>query len=197
MNLEKHNRALVLLGYSGTGKDTLANLAIARYGDSVGNCKFGEFNKRIAALALSVPPSYFEDKHWRVTHDVLSCEFDVDSHIHLSPFDLLSVLFVGGNSNTEVGAHWRQCYQNYTISKAGYYKLPVFTDIRSETELVKVKSCFDACVVFIDCPWITPATNDVNVVYLATNAIWLTRSRSEQVQTTFERLLTLTNTYWN
>lgn len=194
------NRALVLLGYSGTGKDTLANLAITRYGDSVGNCKFGEFNKRIAALALNVPPSYFEDKHWRQTHDVLATEFDLDTSYHLSPFDLLSVLFVGGNSNTPVGEHWRACYQSYTITKAKQnYMLPIFTDVRSQSELMKVKGNFDTCVVYLDCPWIPEGTNDTNVTDMVTsNSVWfLKRERDESAVVTFMRLLEITNDHWN
>ena len=193
----KDKRALVLLGYSGAGKDTLANLAIARYGDSVGNCKFGEFNKRIAALALNVPPSYFEDKHWRITHNVLKTEFNVDSHVHLSPFDLLSVLFVGGSSNTEVGIHWQRCYQNYTINKAAHYKLPIFTDIRHPNELACVKGCYDTLVVELLVQDSTPNTNDRSIPMGTSGSKRLFRERTEPAQVTFERLLQITNNYWN
>lgn len=188
-------KALVLLGYSGTGKDTLANLAIARYGDSVGNCKFGEFNKRIAAAAINVPPSYFEDKHWRVTHDVLKTEFDVDSHLHLSPFDLLSILYVGGTSNTEAGRHWRACYQNYTIAKAKQYKLPVFTDIRHPSEFSRVRAEFDTCVVELLVPTIQPGANDTHLPLGTPGNLQLHRQPTPQA--TFETLLEITNTYWN
>jgi hypothetical protein len=196
--VSNNNRALVLLGYSGSGKDTLTNLAQNRlYG--VGNCKFGDFNKRIVAEALSVPRSYMEDKQWRTEHDVLH-SFGVENcSYHLSPFDILSILFEGGTSQTPAAHHYRKCYQAYTLHKARAYKLPVFTDIRHHSELMAVKGEFDTCVVFINVPWLPPSPNDGNIRELAKlpKVQHLVRHAVEPSYATFERLLEITNNYWN
>lgn len=191
-------RALVLLGYSGTGKDTLVRMAQAAY-DGIGNCKFGEFNKRIVAELLGVPLSYMEDKQWRERYDILKQHFGVDTSYHMSPFDLLSTLFVGGTSYTPAGEHHRSCYQSYTIAKAHEHKLPIFTDIRHYSELMKVKGNFHTCVVYIDAHWIKPAANDGNVRELAKlpKVKHLVRMPHDLPSATFDRLLEITNNYWN
>ena len=187
-------KALVLIGYSGSGKDTLTRMAQARF-VGVGNCKFGEFNKLVAALALGVAPSCFEDKHWRVTENILHTQFGMDNDYHLSPLDLLSVLFVGGTSNTPVGEHWRHCYQSYTIAKAKTFDTPVFTDIRHPSELAKVRGEFDACVVKLQTFHLAPAANDTYIEELRCDKV-ITRHQSTPATSTFEELLTITNPYW-
>lgn len=190
-------KALVLLGFSGAGKDTLCNMAQARF-VGVGNCKFGAFNKLLVANALGVAPSAFEDKQWRSNTNLLTTEFGLpDSGLHLSPLDVLSALFVGGSSDTEAGRHYRECYQSYTITKARAFASPVFTDVRHESEILAVREAFDTCVVNLLVPGLEPSINDTHVLKLADTYAnnWLVRGSSPSE--TFQELLTYTEDYWS
>ena len=180
------NKALVLLGYSGAGKDTLVKLAQARFGSHVGNCKFGEFNKRLVASICDVPLSYMEDKHWRSTHNLMRTAFGTPE-ASLTPFELLTSLFVGGTSNEP----HRLAYQKFTVAQAKRFQCPVFTDIRHRSELTLVQQEFETSVVFISCKWLQPSVNDTYIDELASDASyqWLTRSPDHTPQQTFETLL--------
>lgn len=189
MNTNKP-QALVLLGYSGAGKDTLVKLLQARFGKEVGNCKFGEFNKRLVANMCNVPLSYMEDKHWRTTHNVMRTEFGTPQAT-LTPFDLLTLLFQAGSSDSLAALTHRTAYQKFTIARAAQFRCPVFTDIRHPTELELVQQTFDASLIYIDCEHLQPSANDTYILEMAfiPECRWLLRKQHDTPMHTLETLL--------
>lgn len=121
-------RALVLLGNSGVGKDTLAALlAQENPVRKTFNAKFSAFAKGLVADALQVPVSRWEDKNWRNTRIYGS----------LTPLDLLQVLYFGSLGDSNPSYRFQQACLSY-ISNRIYVQKPdlvVFTDLRKPEEV--------------------------------------------------------------
>ena len=113
----KHD-AIVILGFSGAGKDTTFAALNSAHPGRFTNVKFGALAKQLTANALGISLSVTEDKELR----------KLPSNYGISAFDLLTVLFQGCNESlTE--AHIR-----YALDNISHDKIPVFTDVRRSVE---------------------------------------------------------------
>jgi hypothetical protein len=151
--------ALVLIGYSGVGKDTLANLLAARY-SGISTHKFSGFTKSLVASALSVPKSYLEDKSWRTTHN-FGKDWDLESHF--SPLDLLALLFQATELDTPEAQRLKDMNVEYCIKLALQCSKPIFTDVRREHEMRALQQHFSPFVVYIERKGINPGVSDAFV----------------------------------
>lgn len=116
----REHRAIVLLGYSGSGKDTIAEYLHNSYGFT--NVKFGRMHKEITAYIFNCDLSQLEDKKWRRAHKHELFGF--------TPLEFLTVLFQGYTASSS----YVNCLHKYTLSLTDDC-FPVFTDIRNECEL--------------------------------------------------------------
>lgn len=157
--------ALVLTGYSGVGKDTLANLLAARY-CGITIHKFSGFTKSLVASALSVPKSYLEDKHWRTTHS-FGKDWDLESHF--SPLDLLALLFQATELNTPEAQRLKALNVEYCTKLALHCHKPIFTDVRRELEMSAVQDHFQTTVVHLTRDGVKQGVSDPFVDALATD----------------------------
>lgn len=117
--------AIVLLGFSGVGKDTTFAEIDKRYPDKFTNVKFGALAKDLTAKAFGIDVSDVEDKRKREQGKPEWCG--------LSPMDLLIVLYKGCTPQLT------EAHIAYALSKVDHERIPVFTDIRrlSEAEVVQ------------------------------------------------------------
>lgn len=157
--------ALVLIGYSGVGKDTLANLLAARY-RGITIHRFSGFTKSLVASALCVPKSYLEDKAWRTSHN-FGKDWDLESHF--SPLDLLALLFQATELDTPEAKRLKAINVEYCIKLALKCSKPIFTDVRRSHEMSVLHDHFSPCVVQITRDGITEGVSDYFVNSLATN----------------------------
>jgi len=148
--------SLVLLGYSGAGKDTLASLLEREFpGCSI--VKFAALIKKLVAKLWGVDPSLLEDKQWR-----LATHFILDGHpIKLTPMDLLSALYHGA-------PHSNLALANIEVALASIPagSFPVFTDIRRQLELDAVFRFFQPRIVWLSRPNVGPGPNDHELLNL-------------------------------
>jgi len=144
--MELKVNALVLLGVSGSGKDTIAS----QFPSST-NIKFAALTKEIVARVWGVDADKLEDKEWRNESSLLIG----GKQISLSPFDLLSALYHGApytklsKANIELA-----------IEKAKASSFPIFTDVRRVLELEAVVQHFFPYVVLLRRPFTFPSPND-------------------------------------
>lgn len=128
-------KALVLLGYRNTGKDSICKALQESY-SNIHNAKFGAYNKELAAHLTMCGVQKFEDKQWR--------EQPMFSDHSFKPTDLLNALF----AFTKVNKNHRKTVYTDTFGKIPFSSLPVFTDIRREEELNEVIGYYGSnCVV--------------------------------------------------
>lgn len=178
--------ALVLLGYSNTGKDTIAALLSSRF-TGVTNAKFSALTKQILADVCGVPVSMMEDRQWRENTRL----YVNGVQTTLTPFDLLTALYHGapGTNLASANAEW-------TLKSIGD-SFPVFTDVRRVAEFNCVTAHYNPLVIFLTRDDAEPAVNDkeiAEVFYAATdnksiktNVIHI--ATGEQPEQTFERVL--------
>jgi hypothetical protein len=152
--------ALVLLGYHGIGKDTIARMVETDY-KGVGNVKFGALNKRMVAEIFNFCPSYLENHDFRSTFDCMET-YGIGGQ-KLSPLDLLNVMFSGMQADTSAARNLSSACHAYTLQVAEAYALPVFTDIRNMSEMEAVADKFDKVVVHLRDLSLQPGLGDSNV----------------------------------
>lgn len=157
--------ALVLIGYSGVGKDTLASLLSARY-SGITIHKFSGFTKSLVASALYVPKSYLEDKRWRTTHN-FGKNWDLDCHF--SPLDLLALLFQATELDSPEAERLKAINVEYCIKLALQCCKPIFTDVRREHEMSALQNHFSTTVVHLTREGNKQGVSDSFVDALATN----------------------------
>lgn len=144
--------AIVLLGFSGAGKDTHANMLVEECSGVV-NAKFGAFNKHIVAKLFKVPPSMLDDHTWRTTAKLV-----VDGRItQVTAFDLLTALFRGSK-----GTVIEQEHLKHTRSMVGDC-LPVFTDIRRVREFDAVLEDYNPLVIYLSRNDVSQGANDFEI----------------------------------
>lgn len=129
----KYN-ALVLLGYSGVGKDTMANMLCKTSGCV--NSKFGELPKRLACNLLTLP--YSRD----LVESKANRESAVAGFYGLSLMDVLTVLYKGSQDSEPMLKAIRQ----FTFDKIGA-DVPIFTDVRRQTELDAINERYQPLVI--------------------------------------------------
>ena len=157
--------ALVLIGYSGVGKDTLANLLAARYvGMSIH--KFSGFTKSLVASALCVPKPYLEDKVWRTAHS-FGKDWDLESRF--SPLDLLALLFQATALDTPEAARLNAINVEYCMKLALKCAKPIFTDVRRVQEMSTLQDHFSTTVILLTRDGVTEGVSDYFVNSLAMN----------------------------
>lgn len=156
--------ALVLIGYSGVGKDTLANLLAARY-SGISIHKFSGFTKSLVAASLDVPKSYLEDKNWRSTHNFGK---DWDLEVHFSPLDLLALLFQATELDSPEAERLKALNVEYCIKLALQCTKPIFTDVRRDHEMSALQNHFSTTVVYLTRDNISQGVSDSFVDALAT-----------------------------
>ena len=180
--------ALVLLGYSGVGKDTLAGL-LQYHQPRTTVHKFSAFTKALVSSALDVPKSYLEDKVWRTTHNVGS-PYELSSL--LTPLDLLVLLFQATELNTPEGTALKLANLEFTLSEALQAPAPVFTDVRRLIELNAVQEHFSPTVVFLEREGVASGAADGNLIKLRQYAhATLSIPAHERPQVSVQRLINL------
>jgi len=124
--------AIVLLGYSGVGKDTIANLLISQYANLV-NVKFSGLTKDLLASAFRVPRDWLDgqdrEPKWR--------EQNLRLHgveIGITPLDLLVTLYRGAGKYDKL----HQANIKYALDSIPTGAIPVFTDVRRSAEMCAV-----------------------------------------------------------
>lgn len=144
--------AIVILGYSGVGKDTLANMLAEDIAEVV-NAKFGAFNKEIVATLFKVPATFLDDHEWRTTAKLV-----VAGKISkVTAFDLLTALFRGSK-----GTPLEQEHLQHTLSLCKGC-IPVFTDIRRITEFDAVIENYNPLVIYLSRANVVTGTNDHDI----------------------------------
>jgi hypothetical protein len=141
--------ALVLLGFSGAGKDTIAS-----HFPSSSNIKFSALTKLLVARAFGVEEEKLEDKEWRNTSSL----FISGEQISLSAFDLLSALYHGAPST-----RLAQANIEWAMKQAKASPFPIFTDVRRVLEMKAVVEAFTPLVVFLSRQGVKPAANDKDI----------------------------------
>lgn len=131
--------ALVLLGYSKSGKDTIANLLSQKYVGVV-NAKFSLLTKEILSRLFKVPVSMMEDRQWRST---ALLEHN-GQRINLTPMDLLTALFHGAPK-----CNLGKANVAYTLQQVqGLF--PVFTDVRRLYEWNAILEHYRPLVILLE-----------------------------------------------
>lgn len=149
--------AIVLLGYSGVGKDTTFAVLNQLLQGSLTNAKFSLLPKQLVADILGVPVQQIEDR--RVRED--KCIYG------LSPNDILTVLFRGCTDDMT------KAHLDYAFDNIDNTKIPVFTDIRRFNEANAVNERYNNPVYFLLwSPKVDCGVNDgdVNAIASANNA---------------------------
>jgi hypothetical protein len=142
--------ALVLLGFSGAGKDTIAS-----HFPNSSNIKFSALTKNLAARVFGVEADKMEDKEWRNT-----CSLSLNGEqISLSAFDLLSALYHGAPST-----RLAQANIEWAMKQAKASTFPIFTDVRRVLEMKAVVEAFTPLVVLLSRPGATPTANDKEIM---------------------------------
>lgn len=144
-------RAIVLLGYRNSGKDSVCKELEKRL-TLVKNAKFGEFNKQLTADLLEVPRIWLEDKEWRE-----------EEYIHgVTPLEVLNAFFVYSQQSPK----FQQKIDSWCLSDCDRYEWVVFTDVRRVRELNKVIQRFGAKntrIFFLERYGLTPSEGDEEV----------------------------------
>lgn len=130
-------KSIVLLGYRNAGKDSVCRYLQEHFEQQFYNAKFGAYNKSIAAQLMRVPVSFMEDKEWR--NQPL-----IDD---ITALDILNSLFYLSEHSTAL----QNKIHNTCLSNIPDNLIPVFTDVRRQTELNKVLEKFgkDHTAVFL------------------------------------------------
>lgn len=142
INPSKQNKqmtkAIVILGYSGVGKDTLAQSLIKAHPSMFQVVKFSGLAKEIVAEFFIEPIAKLEDKEWRVK---------VDSYYGFSPLDLLIVLYHG---KSHVDSFAQACIHNAFRDAATFPdRISLFTDVRVQHELESVLQMYGEDNTFV------------------------------------------------
>lgn len=129
-----HTRALVLLGNSGVGKDTICSLFLQEFPNAAVNVKFGSLGKRIAADLFNTVTERMENKEWRETVRWQEQWF--------TPMDLLTTLFHGCKHCPAM----MEANIKFALANAPKDKLLICTDLRRPEEyeaLCREVDCVD------------------------------------------------------
>lgn len=116
--------AIVLLGYSGVGKDTTFAALDARHPGTYTNAKFGALAKQLTAIIYDCPPKALENKDFRTQ----------TRRFGLTPLDVLTVLYKGCTPELT------EAHVNYCLVNIEPELIPVFTDVRRMQEAKAVES---------------------------------------------------------
>lgn len=128
----KHD-AIVLLGYSGVGKDTaFAELNNRRRGKYT-NVKFGLLAKTLVANILGIQVQQLEDRQLRESKVIYG----------LSPNEILTVLFRGCTPALT------EAHLSYAFDNLDDDKLPVFTDVRRWNEAEAINERYSNPLYFL------------------------------------------------
>lgn len=144
--------ALVLLGYSGIGKDTIFREINASFPSCAINVKFSALSKRLVADAFGVGSYTLEDKEFRST-------YKYTNFVPLTPMDLITVLFKG----SEQVPAFIQAGMDYVSLQldAACGDVPVFTDVRRHAELEFIRDKFTRVdFVALSSPNVDAGVND-------------------------------------
>jgi len=175
--------SLVLLGYSGAGKDTLASLLEREFPGCTITIKFSCLTKQLVAKLWGVDPCMLENKQWRsATHYIF------DGHpIKLTPMDLLSALYHGA-------LHSNLALANIEVALASIPpgSFPVFTDIRRQLELDAVLRFYQPRIVWLVRPNVGPGPNDHELLelvrYCMRHDLEVVSIMNQNLNTAFDKL---------
>lgn len=146
--------AIVLLGYSGVGKDTTFAALDSLCPHVFTNVKFGRLAKELTAKAFDIDVSELEDKELRKQGRHNWCG--------LSPLDLLTVLYRG------ITPELTKAHISYALMSVNQDYIPVFTDIRRHEEAEAVKQTYsNVSWVYLWGSGIEPGVNDSDVEAVA------------------------------
>lgn len=146
--------AIVLLGFSGVGKDTTFVELYSRYPDKFANVKFSSLAKAIVAKVLDCSLCDLEDKSFR--------NKDLGHWSGMTPMDLITVLYRGCTPES-TKAHIKYALASYDCSR-----IPVFTDIRRLEEAKAVNECFsNPMYVYLWSNVVDGGVNDSEVEHVA------------------------------
>lgn len=186
-NKPVHSYGLVLLGYSGAGKDTIASALSSLYPGLTANVKFSELTKRIIANLYGVEYEKLNDKDWRST-----APLSIDSTLtRVTPLDLLTALFKGSP-----GTQLHQENIEFALSRIPQHTLPIFTDVRRTHEFHCITQ--SVCMVYtvhLRADFLGAGTNDGDVDAIAREAktlVTLHRHRDTTVDDSVNQLLDYT-----
>lgn len=125
--------SIVLLGNSGAGKDTTYAALDVANPTKYYNAKFALLSKTITAKVFNLEVRELEDKELRAKPS--------KTYAGLSAIDLLTVLYKGITPSLE------QAHVHFLLSIIPDGKIPVFTDIRREHELMAVLKNYSHTVI--------------------------------------------------
>jgi hypothetical protein len=159
--------SVILLGFHGVGKDTLAN-RLCEADPTYVNVKFSQYPKSVLAAALDVPVNWLEDKTYR------SSPISKD-HPDISPLTLLNLMYHGRKSLPA----FSQKTIDSTLDSIPKSSIPVFTDVRNLLELGEVLSKFSATLIItLERSGIKASEGDENFGEIDEH-IWLTDTFSD------------------
>lgn len=125
--------SIVLLGNTGAGKDTTFVALNVANPTKYYNAKFALLSKTITAKVFNLEVRELEDKELRTKPS--------KTYSGLSPLDLLTVLYKGITPSLE------EAHVHFLLDLIPDGKIPVFTDIRREHELMAVLRNYEHTII--------------------------------------------------
>jgi hypothetical protein len=178
--------AIVLLGVSGAGKDTIAQRLLQDY-NQLKLVKFSALPKLIVASLFKATVENLENKEWRTTQKLELGDYSFS----VTPFDLLTSLFKGSHGTALATAQIE-----YALNNIGDGNIPVFTDTRRKQEFDEVCKLFNPIVIYLSRTDLDPGVNDGELEILwnsallkAPNAVRLVVNKGEPVEKTYARVV--------
>lgn len=155
----KHHNAIVLIGNSGVGKDTVANMLIRDYPGVFVNVKFSSLTKAIfAQLGFTEAQVNGTDKE-KVREQTLVIN---DKETGVSLLDLLVSLFHGSHKT-----NLHRANITWALNSIPSGSIPIFTDVRRADEMQAVRKNYTPLVIKLYSPDIIPGAADAEIASLA------------------------------
>lgn len=165
VNLSKPKyNAVILLGYHGVGKDTLANRLIKDNSAFV-NIKMSKMYKDLLQHTLGLTEAEINGTDLAKVREApisICANIGEELNFPFSALDILNLLFQG----SRVDSRFVDSHVTYALDSIPEGKIPVFTDIRRIEEYEAVCRNFNPVIIFLKDKDVPPGDTDGNIPQL-------------------------------